>query len=593
MNIWPAAVALCGVLEMGEESATNQFKFASELERIFSSAEFARSPVMRRLLRFLIDETLAGRGDQLKAYSVAVDGLGRDPDFDAQTDSYPRVQVGRLRRMLEAYYNRGETLQGERLVIPNGTYRVFLCPAYRKQERPPVPACPGSHAPGELTPPDWPDPLRPGFPETLSAEPPSRGKRRWYMGMAAVAGAVAAGIAAFFLAPGLSDRHAPMMARVVPAPTLLLLPVERSANSPAPLASSMDQVLGDALHRSWVVDVRAPEGKDDEKTTYRLQGVLAGRAGEDLYLTLWSNRNGNRIWTGHVLLSEQGASLSDQLQASIANIIGAFGAIATDQRKLQGSDIRPGYPCLLKNAELRLGLGKSSLPAARKCTEAMLAAAPHSAAVLAAAADVNYRLAVHEPRQAGRLRALGQRQARRALALDPYSPQAQIASAAASVIDGNCLSARVQGMQAVELNPYEAEYQARLGMLLFQCSQPGYERYLTNARRLYPALPAFYSMPVIAAMLERGEKQEALRLALSQTPPAYMDTPFYPITMAIAYAGVGEKARADHYWKQALKAGGTNIRTTRDLLKTMMVSPELKDATGRVLLKTGVVTSLG
>src|SRR3546814_18756877 len=95
---------------------------------------------MRRLLRFLIDQTLAGKGEQLKAYSVAVDGLGRDPDFDAQSDSYPRVQVGRLRRMLDAYYERYGLVNGERLVIPNGAYSVFLMPIYSNQERPSTPA---------------------------------------------------------------------------------------------------------------------------------------------------------------------------------------------------------------------------------------------------------------------------------------------------------------------------------------------------------------------------------------------------------------------------------------------------------------------
>src|SRR3546814_12308628 len=135
---------------MGEEAANNSFKFASELERVFSSTEFSRSPVMRRLLRFLIDQTLAGKGEQLKAYSVAVDGLGRDPDFDAQSDSYPRVQVGRLRRMLAAYYERSGLVHGARLVITNGAYRVFLMPLYRNPEPPSTPAsdllaCPAPH----------------------------------------------------------------------------------------------------------------------------------------------------------------------------------------------------------------------------------------------------------------------------------------------------------------------------------------------------------------------------------------------------------------------------------------------------------------
>ena len=71
----------------------------AEVGAVSATPEFERAPVMRRLLGFLVRITLAGNGDELKAYSVAVDGLGRDADFDSQSDSYPRVQVGRLRKM--------------------------------------------------------------------------------------------------------------------------------------------------------------------------------------------------------------------------------------------------------------------------------------------------------------------------------------------------------------------------------------------------------------------------------------------------------------------------------------------------------------
>lgn len=577
---------------MGEESATNQFKFASELERIFSSAEFTRSPVMRRLLRFLVEETLAGRGDQLKAYSVAVDGLGRDPDFDAQTDSYPRVQVGRLRRMLDAYYASAGMMNGDRMVIPNGAYRVFLQPVYRMQERPSAANAADGLDFSAVDPAARHDMARPMLREHPSVAQPPRSRWRRHAGWMALASIAALAAAVFALVIRGSPTGSPV-ATAISTPTLLLLPVERSPNSPAALAPSLNQVLGDALHRSWIVDVRSPQGRGGPKSTYRLQAVLAGTTGEDLYLTLWRNWNGDRIWTSHILLSGKEGNLADQLQSPIANIIGAFGVIATDQRKSLGADVRPGYQCLLKNAELRLRLGKSDLPAARKCLEHMLAATPDAPAILAVAADVNYRLAVHQPHRANKLKALAQNQAKRALLLDPYSPQAQIASAAAAVIEGNCLSAKAQGLRAVELNPYESEYQARLGMMLFQCGDPEHERYLTTARQLNPALPAIFSMPVIAAMLDRGEKQEALRLALSQTPPATMDSPLYPLTMAIAYAGAGEKAQAAYYWRQAVTAAGRDVQTPGDLLKSMLISPEMTEATGRLLLKSGVVKSLG
>src|SRR3546814_15171090 len=60
-------------------------------------------------------------------------------------------------------------------------------------------------------------------------------------------------------------------------------------------------------------------------------------------------------------------------------------------------DLSPGYPCLLKNAELRIHPGKDNLEAARKCVNQMLAADPDSADALAAAVFVNYGLSAADP----------------------------------------------------------------------------------------------------------------------------------------------------------------------------------------------------
>src|SRR3546814_12617305 len=62
-------------------------RIEQELAAIEASPAFSRSPVMRRLLRFIVAESEAGRGPLVKSYTVAVDGLGRGEDFDAQQDS--------------------------------------------------------------------------------------------------------------------------------------------------------------------------------------------------------------------------------------------------------------------------------------------------------------------------------------------------------------------------------------------------------------------------------------------------------------------------------------------------------------------------
>src|SRR3546814_10073165 len=63
-------------------------------------------------------------------------------------------------------------------------------------------------------------------------------------------------------------------------------------------------------------------------------------------------------------------------------------------------------------------------------------------------------------------------QAKQAVLLDPYSDNAQMAAASAAFVSGNCILGKAQGLRAVELNLYEPEIYARLGLMLFQCRDP-------------------------------------------------------------------------------------------------------------------------
>lgn len=95
----------------------------AEIERLLALPGFVRSPVQARLLKFLV-EAAGGDGETLNSYTVAVDGLGRDPDYDPQVDSYARVQIARLRRTLEAIYGPDQNSGAARLTITPGSYEV-------------------------------------------------------------------------------------------------------------------------------------------------------------------------------------------------------------------------------------------------------------------------------------------------------------------------------------------------------------------------------------------------------------------------------------------------------------------------------------
>ncbi len=62
-----------------------------QLERILVSDDFIATDRGRRLLRFLVDETLAGRSQYLKAFTLAQSIFNRSEYFDAQNDPCVRI----------------------------------------------------------------------------------------------------------------------------------------------------------------------------------------------------------------------------------------------------------------------------------------------------------------------------------------------------------------------------------------------------------------------------------------------------------------------------------------------------------------------
>src|ERR1035438_4388374 len=75
-----------------------------ELMTVMTSKMLRRAPNLAKILEFVCTEHLEGRGANIKEYTVAVEGLARDPSFDPSRDSIVRVEVTRLRKRLEQYY---------------------------------------------------------------------------------------------------------------------------------------------------------------------------------------------------------------------------------------------------------------------------------------------------------------------------------------------------------------------------------------------------------------------------------------------------------------------------------------------------------
>src|SRR5579859_887927 len=89
------------------DAGTGSAAARQELQRIVSSPAFADAGRLVRFLTFVVEETLAGRGDHLKESVIGVEVFGRDPGYDTKTDPIVRVQARRLRSKLETCYETG------------------------------------------------------------------------------------------------------------------------------------------------------------------------------------------------------------------------------------------------------------------------------------------------------------------------------------------------------------------------------------------------------------------------------------------------------------------------------------------------------
>ena len=111
----------------------------AELDWLLESGVLGRSANAARVLRYICEESTAGRADRIKEYTIAVEALGRRPDFNPQHDTIVRVTVHVLRKRLQEVYSHGEgVIHAVRLVIPPGGYAVhFLSQPRLAIEAPP------------------------------------------------------------------------------------------------------------------------------------------------------------------------------------------------------------------------------------------------------------------------------------------------------------------------------------------------------------------------------------------------------------------------------------------------------------------------
>src|SRR5437764_12464595 len=84
--------------------APSQEAVIQALDNILESQQFHNAESQKAFLRYVVNETLAGRGDQLKEYTIGVEVFQRKETYDPRYDNTVRLKAQKLRWSLAKYY---------------------------------------------------------------------------------------------------------------------------------------------------------------------------------------------------------------------------------------------------------------------------------------------------------------------------------------------------------------------------------------------------------------------------------------------------------------------------------------------------------
>src|SRR5215471_20303003 len=93
-----------------------------EVTRITKSPPLVSSPSLCRFLRYIVDETLAGRASGIKEQVLGLEVFDRGHDFNPRLDPIVRVQARNLRSRMAKYYEGPGKYDPIRIELPKGTY---------------------------------------------------------------------------------------------------------------------------------------------------------------------------------------------------------------------------------------------------------------------------------------------------------------------------------------------------------------------------------------------------------------------------------------------------------------------------------------
>ncbi|HET7000717.1 MAG TPA: hypothetical protein VFI33_05400 [Puia sp.] len=118
----------CKLLPVSEiETADANETFRSDLvlrqvQKIISHPLFVRCKILKGILLYVVHETLSGRTNMIKEYTIAINVLHKPADYNMNQTGIVRIHAKRLRTALARYYREAADQDPIIISIPSGAY---------------------------------------------------------------------------------------------------------------------------------------------------------------------------------------------------------------------------------------------------------------------------------------------------------------------------------------------------------------------------------------------------------------------------------------------------------------------------------------
>lgn len=119
---WHTMISIYESVPAASMSEEEREKVREQLTRLLETHHFRNSRRYPALLRFIVEETLEGRGEFLKERLLGVRVFDRPADYDTATDPVVRVTIAEIRKRIAQYYHDEEHDSELRIELLPGRY---------------------------------------------------------------------------------------------------------------------------------------------------------------------------------------------------------------------------------------------------------------------------------------------------------------------------------------------------------------------------------------------------------------------------------------------------------------------------------------